>query len=54
MKNETNDTKTMICLEEVVEKIRRHQKKCGYAWNSNYQKGLAAALRIVLGEDEEE
>lgn len=47
-----SEEKTMICLEETVEKIRKHQKQCGYAWDSNYQKGLADALRIVLREGE--
>lgn len=49
-----SEGKTMISLEETVEKIRKHQEQCGYRWDSQYQKGLAAALRIVLGEDEEE
>lgn len=47
------EKKTMICLEDTVKAIRLYQKTCGYAWNSNYQKGIAAALRIVLREGED-
>lgn len=49
-----SEEKTMVCLEEMVRKIRHHQLTCGRKWDSDYQKGVAAALRIVLGEDEEE
>ena len=48
-----SEKRTMICLEETVMAIRQHQKQCGYAWDSNYQKGLADALRIVLREGED-